>query len=100
MNSNMEYRHFLINNAKNIINNNSNNLNCNSNLINFDSINNNHVNTNNIISNNNTTFQLPLMFSSILTPPLQHNSDLKDDYFKKYLESATKNSLEIKFLNN
>lgn len=28
MNSNMEYRHFLIHNAKNIIKNNSNNFNC------------------------------------------------------------------------
>ena len=28
MNSNMEYRHFLIHNAKNIMDNNSNNFNC------------------------------------------------------------------------
>ena len=38
MNTNMEYRHYLINNANNIISQNSNNLRCNSILVNYNNI--------------------------------------------------------------
>ena len=74
--SNMEYRMYLVKNANKILNNN-NGLFCNSTFVDNHKINNLNKNT-------------PMIFKSILDPPLKNSSDLKLNFLNNYLNEATK----------
>ena len=78
MNSNMEYRHFLINNTDRILDNNQENIFCNSILVNYNNIN------------------LKDYFKKINN---DNENSLKKDYINKYNEKKN-NQIKIIFDNN
>ena len=73
MNSNMEYRQSLTNNASLIMKNNQTNIRCSTNFLSLHS---------------NNLFQTPILFNSVIDNPLPHNSDLKSNYLDNFIQIA------------